>query len=378
MPQPSAAATAVLLQHIPDFGSARNPCDVTAQVVNNPQSLWACGEALLADEQYGALVMPQPVAFDFHTPRIAALGELSHKHGKITCNVMVSQWLQGPGALEAEMNPHVAQFRSMDRCFAALAAWHAYHERQQAGLRDWRRTSNASAAQRAATRLANATGATLTEREAKAVLATYGVPIVEERLVQEEGEAVAAAEAVGYPVVLKVESPDLPHKTEAGVVRLGLRDAGAVRQAYQCIMANARKTSPPPRITGVLVQPMIPSGVEVMVGARVDPQLGPLVVAGFGGILVELLRDTSVELAPVTHAEARAMLRRLRGAKLLNGFRGSAPVDVDRLAQVICQLSEFAADHADRLAELDVNPLICSADRIVAVDALIALRPPTH
>ena len=125
MPQPSAAATAVLLQHIPDFGSARNPCDVTAQVVNNPQSLWACGEALLADEQYGALVMPQPVAFDFHTPRIAALGELSHKHGKITCNVMVSQWLQGPGALEAEMNPHVAQFRSMDRCFAALAAWHA-------------------------------------------------------------------------------------------------------------------------------------------------------------------------------------------------------------------------------------------------------------
>jgi acyl-CoA synthetase (NDP forming) len=378
MPQPSAAATAVLLQHIPDFGSARNPCDVTAQVVNNPQSLWACGEALLADEQYGALVMPQPVAFDFHTPRIAALGELSHKHGKITCNVMVSQWLQGPGALEAEMNPHVAQFRSMDRCFAALAAWHAYHERQQAGPRDWRRTSNASAAQLAATRLANATGATLTEREAKAVLATYGVPIVEERLVQEEGEAVAAAEAVGYPVVLKVESPDLPHKTEAGVVRLGLRDAGALRQAYQSIMANARKTSPPPRITGVLVQPMIPSGVEIMVGARVDPQLGPLVVAGFGGILVELLRDTSVELAPVTHAEARAMLRRLRGAKLLNGFRGSAPVDVDRLAQVICQLSEFAADHADRLAELDVNPLICSADRIVAVDALIALRPPTH
>jgi hypothetical protein len=123
---------------------------------------------------------------------------------------------------------------------------------------------------------------------------------------------------------------------------------------------------------------MIPSGVEIMVGARVDPQLGPLIVAGFGGILVELLKDTSVELAPVTHAEARAMLRRLKGAKLLNGFRGSAPVDVERLAQVICLLSEFAADQADRLAELDVNPLICSADRIVAVDALIALRSPTH
>jgi acyl-CoA synthetase (NDP forming) len=378
MPQPSAAATAVLVQHIPDFGSARNPCDVTAQVVNNPQSLWACGEALLADEQYGVLVVPQPVAFDFHIPRIAVLGDLSQKHGKITCNVMVSQWLQGPGAVEAEMNPNVAQFRSMDRCFAVIAAWHAYHERRQAGPRDWRRTSDSSAAKLASTQLANASGATLAEREAKAVLAKYGVPVVEERLVQQADEAVAAAEAVGYPVVLKVESPDLPHKTEAGVVRLGLRDAGAIRQAYEAIMTNARKVAPLPRITGVLVQPMIAPGVEVMVGARVDPQLGPLVVAGFGGILVELLKDTSVELAPVTHAEARAMLRRLKGAKLLNGFRGSAPVDVERLAQVICRLSEFAADQADRLAELDVNPLICSADRIVAVDALIALRPPTH
>ena len=378
MPQPSAAATAVLLQHIPDFGSARNPCDVTAQVVNNPQSLWACGEALLADEQYGALVMPQPVAFDFHTPRIAALGELSNKHGKITCNVMISQWLQGPGAIEAETNPHVAQFRSMDRCFAVLAAWHKYHQRQQAAPRNWRRTSDASSAQVAAIRLASACGTTLTEREAKAVLAAYGVPVVEERLVQAEDEAVAAAEAVGYPLVLKVESPDLPHKTEAGVVRLGLRDAAAVRQAYQAIMANARKVSPSPRITGVLVQPMIPPGVEIMVGARVDPQLGPLVLAGFGGVLVELLKDTSVELAPVTHAEARAMLHRLKGVRLLNGFRGAAAVDVNRLAQVICRLSEFAADQADRLAELDVNPLICSADRIVAVDALIALRPQSH
>jgi acetate---CoA ligase (ADP-forming) len=378
MPQPSAAATAVLLQHIPDFGSARNPCDVTAQVVNNPQSLWACGEALLADEQYGALVMPQPVAFDFHTPRIAALGDLSNKHGKITCNVMVSQWLQGPGALEAEMNPYVAQFRSMDRCFAALAAWHAYHERRQAGPRDWRRASDTSAAKLAAARLENSHGSILAEREAKAVLASYGVPVVEERLVQAEVEAVAAAETLGYPVVLKVESPDLPHKTEAGVVRLGLKDAATVRQAYQSILANAHKASPAARITGVLVQPMIPSGVEIMVGARVDPQLGPLIVAGFGGIMVELLRDTSIELAPVTHAEARAMLRRLKGAKLLDGFRGSAPIDVDRLAQVICRLSEFAADQADRLAELDVNPLICSADGIVAVDALIALRPQTH
>ena len=378
MPQPCDAATAVLTQHIPDFGSTRNPCDVTAQVVNNPQSLWACGEALLSDDQYGAIVMPQPVAFEFHTPRIEALGRLSHQHGKITCNVMISQWLQGPGAREAEMNPHVAQFRSMDRCFATLSAWHRFHERQQTGARDWRRTSDADAAKRAAALLDQASGATLAEREAKTVLAAYGVPVVEDSLVPSEDAAVAAATAAGYPVVLKVESPDLPHKTEAGVVRLNLRDADAVRQAYRDIVANARKVSPPPRVTGVLVQPMVAQGVEIMVGARIDPQLGPLVVVGLGGIMVELLKDTAIELAPATQDEARAMLLRLKGAKLLTGFRGSRPVDVDRLAQVVCRLSEFAADQAGRIAELDVNPLICSADRIVAVDALIALRQKNH
>jgi acyl-CoA synthetase (NDP forming) len=375
MPQPSAAATAVLIQHIPDFGSARNPCDVTAQVVNNPQSLWACGEALLADEQYGAAIMPQPVAFEFHTPRIEALGNISREHGKITCNVLISQWLQGPGALEAELNPNVAQFRSMDRCFATLAAWHDFHERQRAGVRVLGRISDASAAAQAASMLAGATGTTLAEREAKAVLAAYGVPVVQERLVQFEDEAVAAADAAGYPVVLKVESPDLPHKTEAGVVRLDLRDAAAVRNAYQAISANARRVTPPPRITGVLVQPMIGAGVEIMVGARVDPQLGPMIIAGLGGTMVELLKDVSVELAPVTPAEARAMLLRLKGAALLTGFRGSQPLDIDRLAEIICRLSEFAADQAGRIAELDVNPLICSSDRIVAVDALIALKP---
>jgi acyl-CoA synthetase (NDP forming) len=123
---------------------------------------------------------------------------------------------------------------------------------------------------------------------------------------------------------------------------------------------------------------MIPAGVEIMVGARVDPQLGPLIVAGLGGTMVELLKDTSVELAPVTQAEARAMLLRLKGAALLTGFRGSEPVDVDRLAQIVCRLSEFAADQAGHIAELDVNPLICSSDRIVAVDALIALRQRIH
>ena len=374
LPQPSDAVRAVLEQHIPEFGSARNPCDVTAQVVNNPQSLWACGEALMSDEAFGAVIVPQPVAFNFHKPRIDAFSELSRRYGKVTCNVLISDWLQGPAAFEAESDTRVAMFRSMDRCLATLAAWQRRHERRLAGPRVWRTQAPPGAAARAAALLDCVAERVLTEREAKQVLAAYGVPVVTEKLVQDVREAESAAADIGYPVAIKVESPDLPHKTEAGVIRLSLRDESQLRAAFAAVMDNANKVQPRPRINGVLVQPMIPAGVEVMVGARVDPLLGPLIVAGLGGVFVELLKDTIVELAPVTLDEAQAMLGRLRGAALLRGFRGSEPVDTRKLAEVVCRLSELVADQHERISELDVNPLICAGSRVIAVDALIALH----
>lgn len=374
LPQPSDAVRKVLETHIPDFGSARNPCDVTAQVVNNPKSLWACGEAVLSDDAYGAVVMPQPVAFDFHTPRIAAFSELSQRFGKITCNVLISGWLQGPASREAEMDPRVAQFRSMDRCFATLAAWHRRDEQRRAPARKLKRSSDSQAVAATARLIEDAKNSSLTEREAKAVLAAYGIPVVGERLVNSADEAVAAATALGMPVALKVESPDLPHKTEAGVIRLNLGNVSDVRAAYEGVMANANRVTPAPRINGVLVQPMIPAGVEIMIGGRIDAQLGPLILVGMGGVLVELLKDTSMQLAPVTHAEAEAMLMRLKGSRLLTGFRGSDPVNVQRLADIICRVSELLADHRELIDELDINPLICNGVRIVAVDALIARR----
>ena len=136
-------------------------------------------------------------------------------------------------------------------------------------------------------------------------------------------------------------------------------------------MANAAAVSPPPRINGVLVQPMVPQGVELVIGARVDPLFGPMVVVGLGGILVEVLQDTALAPAPVTPTDALDMLRSLKGVKLLQGFRGMPAVDMPRLAEVISNVSRFAADQREVLAELDINPLICAGDRITAVDALI-------
>lgn len=370
LPQPSDSVRDILLAHIPEFGSARNPCDVTAQILANPESLGACADALLGDSGYGALVVPQTYGYAPSAKRIPVYDALAAKHGKIVCIAWQTEWLEGPGVKEAEEAEHVALFRSMPHCFAALAAWHWRAEKRAL------QTPTATATpmdtvQQARRLLAAADGQTLTEREAKQALALYGVPVVGERVAHSAAEAVTAADALGYPVVLKVESPDLPHKTEAGVVRLNLRDSDAVRDAYQAIMAKAEAVTPRPRINGVLVQKMMPQGIEMVIGARIDPLFGPLVVVGLGGILVELLQDTALAPAPVTHAEALTLLAQLKGARLLDGFRGMPGVNRDALATVICRVAAFAADHRDAIAELDVNPLICIENSITAVDALI-------
>jgi acyl-CoA synthetase (NDP forming) len=375
LPQPNNAVREILTSHIPEFGSARNPCDVTAQILANPESLNACADALLGDATYGALVVPQTYGYGPSAKRIPVYDSLGAKHGKITCIVWQSEWLEGPGVKEAEEAEHVALFRSMPSCFAALAAWHWRAEKRAAGT-PMHEPTPAETMEQASRLMSIAGGQTLTEREAKEVLVLYGVPVVGERVAQSAEEAVNAAGALGYPVVLKVESPDLPHKTEAGVVRLNLRDADEVRAAFQTIMAKAHAVTPPPRINGVLVQKMMPQGVEMVIGARIDPLFGPLVVVGLGGILVELLQDSALAPAPVTHDEALGLLAQLKGARLLDGFRGMPSVDRNRLADVICRVAAFAADHRDMIVELDVNPLICTGEHITAVDALIVPKRP--
>jgi acyl-CoA synthetase (NDP forming) len=371
LPQPCEAVRRVLEANIPDFGSARNPCDVTGQVLNNPLSMPACSDALLSDAAYGALVVPQTLAFEMYKSRLDSLGMQSELHGKITCSVLISNWLQGPGTLEAERNPHVALFRSMDRCFRAIAAWHHRADLTLRAERDAKRVSDFSAAARAARLLAEAANDRLTERESKSVLELYGIPTVRELAADSMDTLLHAATQLGFPLALKIESRDIAHKTEAGGVALNLRSMDELRTAYERVLANARRCSPAASIAGVLLQRMAPAGVEVVVGARIDPLFGPLIVAGFGGVLVELLRDSTVELAPVNAHQAMRMLQRLKGAALFGGFRGGPAVDLDRLADLLVRVSEFAADQQGLITELDINPVICAGSTLTAVDALI-------
>jgi acyl-CoA synthetase (NDP forming) len=376
MPQPGPAAQAVLDARIPEFGSARNPCDITAQVLNDPESLAECVEAMMEDDAFGVVVHPHPTAYDAATPRIALMGEVAAKFDKFACVVWMNQWLEGPGSLEGERNPNVAIFRSMDGCLRTIAAWHRRERLLAAPPQDLTAVDVAvDARDRVAALLAAADGPALSESQSKQVLAAYGVPVVEDRLVGDEDAALRAADELGYPVVLKVDSPAIAHKTDAGVVTLDIATPQELVAAYRRITAHALAVTTAEQIRGVSVQTMLPAGLEVIVGARVDPGFGPLVVVGIGGIFVELLRDTVTGLAPVDVRQARRMLDSLAHAELFAGFRGSAPVDLQALAEVVARVSLLVSDHADTLAELDVNPLICAGSRVVAVDGLCLLAP---
>ena len=208
----------------------------------------------------------------------------------------------------------------------------------------------------------------------QSALAAYGIRVAEARLSTTPEDAAAVAAEIGFPVALKIASPDITHKTDIGGVRLGLGSAAAVADAARAMMDRARRECPQAHIEGVLLQPMAPRGKELLLGVVRDPQFGPLVVVGFGGIYVEVLDDTAARLAPITPAEAREMLEELRMAPVLHGVRGEPPVDIPALAGTISRFSSLAVDASD-LREIELNPLMVSADVVIAVDARATLMP---
>jgi acetate---CoA ligase (ADP-forming) len=217
----------------------------------------------------------------------------------------------------------------------------------------------------------------LNEYDSKKVVAEYGVPITAEFLCSSKEEALRKAEELGYPVVLKLISKDIQHKTEAGVVKLKLKDPAAVGKAYDEVVANAHAYKPDAEVQGVLCYKMVEEPVaEAIVGVISDPYFGPAVVFGLGGIMVEVIKDRALLIPPIRREEARAAIDSTKGSKLLYGFRGKPKADVEALVDVIVRAGEMTADLADRIDALDINPLLIlpEGEGVVAVDALVALK----
>lgn len=225
--------------------------------------------------------------------------------------------------------------------------------------------------------VARGAGKGLTEYQSKKLLSAYGVPCTREILAVDLDGCLAAAAKIGYPVVLKVMSPQILHKTEAGVIAIGLGDAAAVREAYPRLLENAKTYAPAGVIEGVLVQEMAEKPVaEVILGITRDPQFGPAVVFGSGGILVEVLKDSALGIPPLTEAEALGMIQSTKGYRLLTGFRGRPKADVAALAKTLVQVGRLAAEGAADIAGLDINPLLVYPEGkgVLAVDALLELQ----
>jgi acyl-CoA synthetase (NDP forming) len=214
----------------------------------------------------------------------------------------------------------------------------------------------------------------LTEVEAKQLLAEAGLPVVETRFAASRDEAVAVAGQLGYPVVLKVVSAQIAHKSDVGGVKLNLASADEVAVAFDAIMAAARKAAPDATIDGVSVQRMAEPGIEVIAGMSTDPQFGPVLMFGLGGVLVEVLKDVAFRVVPITGRDARQMIREIQGFPVLQGYRGQAPADLDALEALLLKLSTFIEGHP-QVAELDLNPVFAYANGALAVDARIALAP---
>jgi acyl-CoA synthetase (NDP forming) len=213
----------------------------------------------------------------------------------------------------------------------------------------------------------------LTEVEAKELLKEGGIDVVDTRLATSKEEATSISQELGFPIVLKIASSDVVHKSDAGGVKLGLKTVKQVGKAYDDIMKAIKKEYPQAKIQGVSVQKMARTGVEVIMGMSKDAQFGPVLMFGLGGVLVEILKDVSFRIVPLVKRDAAEMIREIKGYPLLEGYRGQEPADVAKLEDLLLKVSDFVEKNPD-IKELDLNPIFAYKDGAVAVDARIILE----
>jgi acetyl-CoA synthetase (ADP-forming) len=214
---------------------------------------------------------------------------------------------------------------------------------------------------------------TLLETEAKTICSQYCIPITKFNLSRNEKEAVKQADQIGYPIVLKIISPDVIHKSDAGGVIINLRNAQEVSTGYRKIIENVKKYNSDAKIIGVLIQEMAPQATEVIIGAIKDPQFGQTVMIGLGGIFVEILKDTNFRVAPLTSQDAIEMITQLKAFPVLKGYRNTPPADIDALVDILCNTSRLVMDHPE-IKELDLNPVMAYQKGAKTVDARIILE----
>ncbi len=372
LPELGAETQRALAALMPSYGSARNPVDITAQVALSGGLTHAI-ELLCGSDEIDAIVVTTSLARENRViVDLEALRTLVKPQGKPV--LFYSYTLPSALARRSFAACGIVIHTGLAALAGALAAalWRRNYRppvpaapRPEAARRDELR------------RHLEGPGRTFCEYEAKRVLAAYGFVLPTERLVADMEELESAAAVFGYPLALKAQSPELPHKSEAGGVRLGIADGPALHAAYGAILGAVERHLPGLRLHGVLVAEMARPGIEMIVGAMRDAVFGPVVMVGAGGVMAELFEDASYRLAPVDEATAMEMLDELKSRQLLDGFRGAPAADKEALAAVIARLSDFAVDYGDLVREVEINPLVVHSvgEGCTIVDALLVTEP---
>ncbi|MHC1627753.1 MAG: acetate--CoA ligase family protein, partial [Candidatus Nezhaarchaeales archaeon] len=214
----------------------------------------------------------------------------------------------------------------------------------------------------------------LLEPEAKELCSQYGIPVPKSKVVASADEAVEAAKEIGLPVVVKIVSKDIIHKSDAGCVIVGINDLEGVKKVYKQVIDNALKFDPKAEIKGVLIEEMLPKGIEVAIGGIRDLEFGPAIMFGLGGVFIEVIRDVTFRVAPISETDAEEMIKEIRGFKVLQGYRGTEPVDIKALVKIIVGASKLMTEN-EEVSQLDLNPVIAQRQGAKAVDARIILSP---
>ncbi|MGD9827986.1 MAG: acetate--CoA ligase family protein [Hyphomicrobiaceae bacterium] len=365
----------VIDAYLPAYGTSQNPVDGTAQAI---RTLGYARLAELASRSPiidGVVVVTTARSAHSYEPEKELLFEVARECPKPLVMWTYTLPVASSIALLSDAGyPLYTDLQNCARAMAAMADYGAFLERYRSGDGP---SPVAEAARAAARAELSAAGPLLSEVTARRVLTHYGIGGREGGvLVTTPEAAVAEARGLGGPVVLKVQSPDILHKTEAGGVAVGLEGDDAVAAAYARILASAQRHAPAARIEGVLVQPMAAAGLEMIVGVSRDELFGPLLMVGLGGIHVEVLKDVAFAPVPLTPAAAERLVRVLRAAPLLDGVRGAPAADVPAVVDILVRLSHFAADNADLVSEIDLNPVRvhASGHGATVLDALIAKR----
>jgi len=365
LPALSEETVATLKAMMPDFGTPHNPLDTTGAVMLKPELFGAVIDAMAADSNFSALLAIADVPSDQYDNNPLSISMAEHVAAALNrapVPGIVSSHLARPfTALTQTLVENSSISYLPCGIHAAVAAFgRAFH---------WSRGIERGLAPAAPHRPIDGVKPR-SEREVLGYLSGKGVPVIPMRLAQSAAEAAEFAASLDAPAVLKIASPDIPHKTEVGGVALNLAGQEQVVSAYETMMAKVRQAKPQAHLDGIVVSPMRAGGVELFVGTMRDPQWGPSIAVGLGGIWVEALKDTSLRLLPVNEADVFEMLGELRGAKLLDGFRGAPAVDRLAVAKAVVSIGNAALCLGPELVSLEINPILVQGARVECLDAL--------